>query len=135
MSPLAPTTASARTDDAVPALLASLQATLQGPAEQPGCPLPPSIASAFADDSTVRPLAADGGVWAVLREPSDRSCQVLCLHNPSNDSVSASLDALLPETADQQAHFVGGALHTTQETDGLHVHLAAFGHAWITFTR
>ncbi|MFF1676157.1 hypothetical protein ACFVYG_09005 [Streptomyces sp. NPDC058256] len=134
MSPLAPTTASARTDDAVPALLASLQATLQGPAEQSGCPLPPSTAPAFADDSTVRPLAA-GGVWAALRESSDRSCQVLCLHNPSSDTVSTSLDALLPETAGQQAHFIRGALHTTQETDGLHVHLAAFGHAWITFTR
>ncbi|WP_327396935.1 hypothetical protein [Streptomyces phaeochromogenes] len=134
MSPLSPTTARTRTDDAVPALLASLQATLQGPSEQPGCPLPPSIVSAFADDSLVRPLAA-GNVWAILREPSDRSRQVLCLHNPSEDAVSVSLDALLPETAGQQAHFVRGALHTTQETDGLHVHLAAFGHAWITFTR
>ncbi|WP_326718848.1 hypothetical protein OHT59_04505 [Streptomyces sp. NBC_00243] len=134
MSPLSLTTASARTDDAVPEWLASLQATLQGPAEQPGCPLPPAIASAFADDSVVRPLAA-GDVWAVLRQPSDRSRQVLCLHNPSGDTVSVSLDALLPETAGQQAHFVRGALHTTQETDGLHVHLAAFGHAWITFSR
>ncbi|PSM39893.1 hypothetical protein C6Y14_28835 [Streptomyces dioscori] len=135
MSPPTPTAATVRTEDAVPALLASLQATLQGPADQAGCPLPPSIASAFADDSTVRPLAVAGGVWAVLRESPDRSCQVLCLHNPSSDAVSASLDALLPETAGQQAHFVRGALHTTQETDGLRVHLAAFGHAWITFTR
>ncbi|MEV8320473.1 hypothetical protein AB0Q95_40625 [Streptomyces sp. NPDC059900] len=135
MSPSTPTVASSRTANAVPALLASLQATLQGPAEQPDCPLPPTIVSAFADDSTVRPLAAAGGVWAVLRESPDRSCQVLCLHNPSGDAISASLDVLLPEVAGQQAHFVRGALRTTQEADGLHVHLAAFGHAWITFSR
>ncbi|MFI1361088.1 hypothetical protein ACH4TV_47140 [Streptomyces sp. NPDC020898] len=134
MSPLAPTADGARTDDAVPALLASLQATLQGPTEQEGCPLPASIMSAFADDSTVRPIPA-GGVWALLRESSDRSRQVLCLHNPSHDPISASLDSLLPESAGQQPHFLRGALHTTQENDGLHVHLAAFGHAWITFTR
>jgi hypothetical protein len=56
---------------------------------------------------------------------------VLCLHNPSADAVSIDIDVLLPESVGRQLHFVRGSMHTTQETDGLHAHLDAFGYVWI----
>lgn len=134
MSPISLTTPATQAKDAIPDLVAA-HATLEGSAGDTGCVMPSAIVAAFADDSLVKPLNAEGGVWAVLRETADSSRQVLCLHNPTADTVSVSLDHLLPEAADKQMHFVRGAMHTTQESDGLHVHLAAFGHAWLTFTR
>lgn len=134
MSPLSLTTPATPAKEVILDLVGA-HATLQGPTADTGCVMPPAIAAAFAGDSLVKPLNAEGGVWAVLRETADSSRQVLCLHNPTADTVSVNLDHLLLEAADKQMHFVRGAMHTTQESDGLHVHLAVFGHAWLTFTR
>lgn len=135
MSSLSPTSTADRVPDGLPDLIASLHATLQGALGLAGCPASAGFASAFAEDSVGRPLNAPGGVWAVERESADGSRKVLCLHNPSAEAVSVNLDALLPENPGRQLHFVRGAMRTTQESDGLHAHLAAFGHVWLAVER
>ncbi|MFI6549490.1 hypothetical protein ACIBO9_40225 [Streptomyces prunicolor] len=132
MSPLSSTATAARTHEgALPDLIASLHASLQGAPDLVGCQNSTFISPAFTDGSLVRPLTAPDGVWAVLREAADGSRQVLCLHNPSADPVSVDIDVLLPESVGRQLHFVRGSMNTTQETDGLHAHLDAFGHVWV----
>jgi len=96
-----------------------------------GCLSKPHIAAAFAEDATVRQLGA-GSIEGVLHEPADRSRVVLGLHNPSATEARINLSTLLPERADCTWRFLSGAMHTSDATDGMYVHLDAAGTTWLT---
>ncbi|MFI7345931.1 hypothetical protein ACIBSR_06635 [Streptomyces sp. NPDC049936] len=93
----------------------------------------PHIAPAFAKDSHVRELDADG-IEGVLHEPADRSRAVVGLHNPSATKASVNLHTLLPECADRTWHFLSGSMHTSHAPDGTYLHLAASDTVWLTAT-
>ncbi|GHI94175.1 MULTISPECIES: hypothetical protein [Streptomyces] len=96
-----------------------------------GCLDRPHIAAAFAEDATIRNLAADS-IEGVLHEPADRSRVVLGLHNPSATEARINLSTLLPERADCTWHFLSGSVRTSEAADGMYVHLDAAGTAWLT---
>ncbi|WP_181785266.1 hypothetical protein [Streptomyces phytophilus] len=114
-----------------PHLSAPVKAVWTQVPESTRCLDAPHVAAAFADDAVVRHLDTQG-IDIVVREPADRSCVVLGLHNPSTHETRIGLDALLPEYADSAWRFISGSMRTSPAAGGMDVHLEAAGHVWLT---